>query len=122
MLGTPCMYNFLWKAIQPGEMFGFWDKVWNWLYSKGYKNIANFLGGCEVCFSHCISWVSLIMFCALASPIWVFAWYETVLIVLFPLFINWFTGLWMKQAMDIRAAKREKLELEVEELKKINKL
>lgn len=44
-------YHFLWKAIQPGEMFGHWQRVLKWGYNKN-EYLERFLGGCQVCFAH----------------------------------------------------------------------
>lgn len=122
MVGTPCMYNFLWKAIQEGEMLGAWQKVLEWLYSQGHKSLEKFLGGCEVCFSHFISWVGIGLFILFTYRIWPLGFFETLALMFFPLFINWFTGLWLKQSLDIRAAKRQKLELEADELERVKQM
>lgn len=122
LIGTPCLYNFLWKAIQQDQMLGKWQDVLAWLYEQGYKNLEKFLGGCELCFSHFVSWLSLAIFCGLLYRIWPFAWYETIVVLLYPLVTNWFTGLWMKQSMDIRNLKRQKLQDEEDDREAQNRI
>lgn len=110
ILAMPAMYNFLWKAIQRGEMFGKWQDVLDWLFAKGYKNLEKFLGGCMVCFSHCIAWLAYIAWAIISSK-YIEWWYFTFLwIVLVP--ITWYLGVMSKHLIDVLAEKVEKLQKE----------
>lgn len=68
-----CFAILLYEAIQPGEAFGFWqrlvlDKIYN-----DHPLLEKFLGGCMKCFTHLIS--------ILAFPVF--------------MFIQWKMGFWL---------------------------
>lgn len=62
MFSSVGMFKFLWIAIQEGQMFGRYQKLLDWLYSKNLYNLEKFLGGCEVCFAHFVSIISFIIY------------------------------------------------------------
>lgn len=54
-------YHFLLKAIQPGEMFGAWQKVIDGAY-KVHPMLSNFIGACFVCFAHLVAILGFIAY------------------------------------------------------------
>lgn len=70
VIGAMCGYVFLWKAIQSGQIFEQWYNVLSWISGKGYVKIAMFLGMCEMCFAHFISWAMYIVNIAAMWDIW----------------------------------------------------
>jgi hypothetical protein len=110
---TPCLYNFLWKAIQPGEMLGKWQKVLDWIWNYS-KQLEKFLGGCEICFSHFISWLGLACFVCFTWNHISLSWYQWIILGWMSISLTWYLGLYSKQLLDIGAAKRDKLNKENE--------
>lgn len=116
MIGTPCVYCFLWKAIQHEEMFGFWQKVIDKVYSYS-ENLAKFIGDCQICFSHFIAWVCMAVFVALNWYDWPFRWYTSIVFVLVHISILWWLGIVAKQVMDKKMHEAFIKEKEAEYLK-----
>jgi hypothetical protein len=109
---TPAVYNFLWKAIQEGEMFGKWQLVVEWVWAKGYKKLSDFIGGCQVCFAHFIAWLGYVLWSVLC--------YEHLEWLVFVLWLGvvpfiWYLNLISKLALDVLAEKAEKLKRENEQ-------
>lgn len=59
ILGMACFSSLLWFSIQRGQWLGFWqDKLRKWdLGGSSFK--WHFLGGCLVCTSHFLAFVSI---------------------------------------------------------------
>lgn len=70
MVAAMCGYVFLWKAMQGGQIFERWYDVLSWVSGKGWVKLAMFLGMCEVCFAHCISWIAFTINVAALHSIW----------------------------------------------------
>lgn len=101
LLGTPPIYNFLWKAIQPNEMFGVWQAVIDWVYGKGWHKVSDFIGGCQVCFAHFVAWLGYIVWASLWGHWLVFLLW----MVLVP--VVWYVNLASKLLLDVLAEKAE---------------
>lgn len=102
-VATPAIYNFLWKAIQRGEMFGAWQDVVDWVYGKGWHKVSDFIGGCQVCFAHFCAWLAYITW----AVIWD-RWYVWVLwMAIVPLV--WYINLGSKLLLDVLAEKAKEL-------------
>lgn len=109
IVGTATSYNFLWKAIQYGEMFGWWrTHVIDYFFGKGYRKLADFLGDCQICFAHFIGWLNFIPFFVIGyrcihwhTGWWLFwqillaVWVGLVIIT-----IGWWVSLFSKSILD----------------------
>lgn len=62
MLSGVAMFKFMWLAIQEGQMLGKYQRFLTYLRNRGLYNLENFLGGCEMCFSHFMAIVSFILY------------------------------------------------------------
>lgn len=58
ILGGACLSSVLFQMIQGGQILGAWQRVLEWVYSKGWKKMEMFLGGCYKCFGNFIGHVS----------------------------------------------------------------
>lgn len=101
---APALYNFLWKAIQPDEMLGIWQRVIDWVYGKGWHKLSDFLGGCQVCFAHFIAWVGYVLWAILnynqLGWLVYLLWMGVVTVM-------WYVNLASKLLLDILAEKAE---------------
>lgn len=116
LLGTPCGYSFLWRAIQPGEMFGFWQRTIKWAYGI-HPNLSDFIGSCQICFSHFIAWVSMGVFIGLTYKLWPFGWFGSGVFVIFNIAIVWWLSIMANQWLTLIMYKQFLKSKEVESYK-----
>lgn len=106
---TPAIYNFLWKAIQRGEMFGAWQDVVEWVFGKGWHKVSDFIGGCQVCFAHFIAWLAYITWATICGEWYVWLLWTAMVPML------WLVNLYSKHILDILTEKSEIYRLKKEE-------
>lgn len=112
IITTPAVYNFLWKAIQPNEMFGAWQRVIDAVYGIGLHKLSDFIGGCQVCFAHFISWLAYIVWVCFT---WNIVGYWSLLLWIPCVTFVWMLNLSSKHALDILAEQAKKLKEENDE-------
>lgn len=81
-------------------MFGIWQKVIDWAYGHS-KSFADFLGNCQVCFSHFTSWVCYAAFVSIAYEEWAFNWWQSIIFTWFTISLTWFLGLFINQNLEL---------------------
>lgn len=65
LLSTAAIAKVIFITIQPGQIFGGWQRVLNKLndaHSRFANAIYRPLGGCEICFSHMLGVISYALF------------------------------------------------------------
>lgn len=99
---APAVYNFLWKAIQPDEMFGAWQKIIDWMYRRS-ENLAKFIGGCQDCFANFIAWLGYITWACFGSLFIEWWWFTFLWLAIIPLV--WNINVLAKHFLDVLAKK-----------------
>lgn len=119
VLFMPCMYCFLWKAIQPGEMFGIWQRVIDKVYSFS-PNISDFLGGCQICFSHFCAWIAFAIMVSICWQSWPMNVWQSIAYGWGVVTFMWWTGLMFNQWLQLIMHKQYLKGKEVEDYKEQN--
>lgn len=69
VIATASLAKILYFSIQSGQWLGKWQNVLISLNEKGHSGLTKFLGQCEMCFSHFISFLSFWVYAAFMNMV-----------------------------------------------------